>query len=67
MARLTDSVELALKIGEGRLLVDPGEGGEPIWMSERFACIECGICSYICPSHLPLLLGIRILKRAARE
>ena len=35
--RVTDSVELALKIGEGRLLVDPGEGGEPIWMSERFA------------------------------
>ncbi|HKQ69229.1 MAG TPA: excinuclease ABC subunit UvrA [Polyangiaceae bacterium] len=41
--RVTDSVELALKVGEGRLLVDPGEGGEPIWMSERFACIECGI------------------------
>jgi excinuclease ABC subunit A len=41
--RVTDSVELALKLGEGRLLVDPGEGIEPIWMSERFACIECGI------------------------
>jgi excinuclease ABC subunit A len=41
--RVTDSVELALKYGEGRLLVDPGEGGEPIWMSERFACIACGI------------------------
>ena len=41
--RVTDSVELALKLGEGRLLVDPGEGGEPIWMSERFACIDCGI------------------------
>src|SRR5205823_752500 len=41
--RVTDSVELALKIGEGRLLVDPGEGGEPLWMSERFACIDCGI------------------------
>src|SRR6476661_4708459 len=41
--RVTDSVELALKIGEGRLLVDPGEGGESIWMSERFACIDCGI------------------------
>jgi excinuclease ABC subunit A len=41
--RVTDSVELALKLGEGRLLVDPGEGTEPIWMSERFACIECGI------------------------
>jgi excinuclease ABC subunit A len=41
--RVTDSVELALKLGEGRLLVDSGEGTEPIWMSERFACIECGI------------------------
>jgi excinuclease ABC subunit A len=41
--RVTDSVELALKIGDGRLLVDPGGAREPIWMSERFACIDCGI------------------------
>jgi excinuclease ABC subunit A len=41
-ARLTDSVELALKLGEGRLLVDVGDG-EPFWMSERFACIDCGV------------------------
>jgi electron transport complex protein RnfC len=27
------------------------------------ACIECGICSYVCPSHLPLLQGIRSLRR----
>src|SRR4051812_22403379 len=40
--RLTDSVELALKTGEGRLLVAP-EGEEPFWMSERFACVDCGI------------------------
>ncbi len=40
--RLTDSVELALKLGEGRLLVAV-EGEEPFWLSERFACIECGI------------------------
>jgi excinuclease ABC subunit A len=40
--RLTDSVELALKIGEGRLLVAV-EGEEPFWLSERFACIDCGI------------------------
>ncbi len=26
------------------------------------ACIECGICSYVCPSHLPLLGGIRVLR-----
>jgi len=41
-ARLTDSVELALKLGEGRLLVQPGDD-EPFWMSERFACVDCGI------------------------
>ncbi len=42
--RVTDSVELALKIGEGRILVDPTGGTtEPFWMSERFACIDCGI------------------------
>ena len=42
-SRLTDSVEeLALKAGEGRLLVGV-EGEEPFWLSERFACIDCGI------------------------
>ncbi|HEY8088425.1 MAG TPA: ATP-binding cassette domain-containing protein, partial [Polyangiaceae bacterium] len=40
--RLTDSVELSLKLGEGRLLVQAGDD-EPFWMSERFACIDCGI------------------------
>ncbi|HEY8080344.1 MAG TPA: excinuclease ABC subunit UvrA, partial [Labilithrix sp.] len=40
--RLTDSVELSLKIGEGRLLVAV-EGEEPFWLSERFACVDCGI------------------------
>jgi excinuclease ABC subunit A len=40
--RLTDSVELALKLGEGRLLLQAGDA-EPSWMSERFACIDCGI------------------------
>jgi excinuclease ABC subunit A len=41
-SRLTDSVELALKLGEGRLLVQAGDD-EPTWMSERFACVDCGI------------------------
>jgi electron transport complex protein RnfC len=26
------------------------------------ACVECGICSFVCPSHLPLLAGIRTLR-----
>ncbi|MBX3234052.1 MAG: excinuclease ABC subunit UvrA [Labilithrix sp.] len=40
--RVTESVELALKTGEGRLLVAV-EGEEPFWLSERFACVDCGI------------------------
>jgi Na+-translocating ferredoxin:NAD+ oxidoreductase RnfC subunit len=27
-------------------------------------CIGCNICSYVCPSRLPLLYQIRKLKRA---
>lgn len=41
-ARIADSAELALKIGEGRLLIHV-EGEDPFWLSERFACTECGI------------------------
>ena len=45
--RVTDSVELALKLGEGRLLVQQevteGDAPEPFWLSERFACVDCGI------------------------
>jgi excinuclease ABC subunit A len=52
-SRITDSVELALKLGEGVMLADvaaptgtdeaPARPSEPIWMSERFACVSCGI------------------------
>ncbi len=26
------------------------------------SCIECGVCSFVCPSHLPILQAIRSLK-----
>ncbi len=42
-SRATDSVELALKQGDGQLLVDAGDGKPERRMSERFACIECGL------------------------
>ena len=28
------------------------------------SCIECGICAYVCPSKLPLLAGIRTIRKA---
>ena len=40
--RVTESVEQALDIGEGRLLIAV-EDEEPFWLSERFACVDCGI------------------------
>ena len=41
--RVTDSVELALQWGDGRMLVDDLSGAEPVWKSERFACLDCGV------------------------
>ncbi|RYE86812.1 MAG: ATP-binding cassette domain-containing protein, partial [Myxococcales bacterium] len=41
--RVADSVELALRLGEGMLLLDRNDGGEPRVLSERFACVVCGV------------------------
>ncbi len=39
-SRVTDSVELALKTGDRVVLVATGDSA-PVWMSERFACLDC--------------------------
>jgi electron transport complex protein RnfC len=39
-------------------------------MAERFnldRCFECGCCSYVCPSHIPLVQQFRIAKAVNRE
>jgi excinuclease ABC subunit A len=48
--RTSESVELALRMGEGLLILEAQEGtkSQEILMSERFACTECGI-SYPSP------------------
>jgi len=40
--RLNDSIDNALKLGDGIMVVDV-IGGEPITFSQHFACTECGI------------------------
>lgn len=40
--RLSDSVETALRLGDGIVLVDVQDGAE-LKFSERFACVDCGI------------------------
>jgi len=41
--RVTDSVELALKLGDGTVLLDAVDGSEPVVMSERLVSWEYGI------------------------
>ncbi|MFZ5889820.1 MAG: excinuclease ABC subunit UvrA [Myxococcota bacterium] len=41
--RITDSVELALKLGQGTVLIDATDGSEPVVMSERLVSWEYGI------------------------
>ncbi|MDI6812259.1 MAG: excinuclease ABC subunit UvrA [Desulfitobacteriaceae bacterium] len=41
-ARLADSLETALQLGEGSVIVDV-TGGEEVLFSENFACPDCGI------------------------
>jgi len=40
--RITESIELALRYGEGVVKVSV-EGGEGLVFSERFSCLECGV------------------------
>ena len=30
-------------------------------------CFECGACSFVCPSHIPLVQQFRMAKRAVRK
>jgi electron transport complex protein RnfC len=39
-------------------------------MSEQYhlnGCFECGCCSYVCPSHIPLVQQFRVAKRYLNE
>lgn len=50
---------------EPAVLLEARQTGD-VAMGQRFhvhACVECGLCSAACPSHLPLLPAIRQLKR----
>jgi excinuclease ABC subunit A len=43
LSRLHDSLELALKLGEGSVLVDKADGSGLLSMNERMVCRRCGI------------------------
>ncbi|HEY3346293.1 MAG TPA: excinuclease ABC subunit UvrA, partial [Nitrospirota bacterium] len=41
--RLADSIEVALKLSDGIIIINPADGSPDILFSEKLACIECGI------------------------
>ncbi|MBI4712010.1 MAG: hypothetical protein HY762_01685, partial [Planctomycetes bacterium] len=41
-SRLTDSIETALRIGEGLIIISAPKSGDTLF-SEQYACVECGI------------------------
>ena len=42
-SRLFESLETALELGEGVVIVDKSETEEDLLLSERFACAKCGV------------------------
>jgi electron transport complex protein RnfC len=58
------------------MLLDPSSldllarNGEYERMAEEFHlmdCFECGCCSFVCPSHIPLVQQFRLSKAAVRK
>ncbi|HVH06634.1 MAG TPA: excinuclease ABC subunit A, partial [Myxococcota bacterium] len=41
-ARIADSIATALRMGDGLVKLDRGDGGEPLLLSEKNACPTCG-------------------------
>ncbi|MGH9344045.1 MAG: excinuclease ABC subunit UvrA, partial [Terriglobia bacterium] len=65
--RLADSLEVAFKYGQDLLKVERLEGktsGTPIYFSQRFACVECGI-SY--PEITPRMFSFNSPHGACQE
>ncbi|MFA4853826.1 MAG: excinuclease ABC subunit UvrA [Candidatus Omnitrophota bacterium] len=42
LPRLTDSIETALKVGNGMVIISPGKSQDMVF-SEQYACAKCGI------------------------
>jgi electron transport complex protein RnfC len=54
---------------EPHLLMNLSEKGmfENASAEDIMTCIECGSCSYVCPSHRPLLDYIRFGKNSVKK
>jgi len=66
-ARCVDACPLFLNPSQLGLLA---KNEEYVQMADEFNlmdCFECGACSYICPSHIPLVQYFRLAKKMVRK
>ena len=66
-ARCLESCPLFLNPSQLGLLA---KNEEYLQMAEEFNlmdCFECGACSYVCPSHIPLVQYFRLAKKMVRK
>jgi Na+-translocating ferredoxin:NAD+ oxidoreductase subunit C len=62
-----DACPIFLNPSQLGLLADQGHYEE---MAEKFHlmdCFECGCCTYVCPSHIPLVQHFRVAKASVRK
>jgi len=66
-ARCVESCPLFLNPSQLGLLA---KNEEYLQMAEKYNlmdCFECGACSYVCPSHIPLVQYFRLAKKMVRK
>ena len=66
-ARCVDACPLFLNPCQLGLLAKAGEYERMADEFNLFDCFECGCCTYVCPSHIPLVQYFRVGKRMVRK
>ncbi len=66
-ARCVDACPLFLNPSQLGLLAKAGDYECMADEFHLFDCFECGACSYVCPSHIPLVQYFRLAKRMVRK
>jgi len=66
-AYCVDACPIHLNPSQMGLLAKSGEYDAMVNDFNLMDCFECGACSYVCPSHIPLVQRFRISKAIVRE
>lgn len=62
-----DACPISLNPSELGMLAKAGQHAVMVEHFHLNDCFECGSCSFVCPSHIPLVQHFRMMKRAARK